>query len=620
MAQVQAWWRRAQQGERQVGFVTGEAGLGKTTLVDAGCAWMAAAGPLRLGRGQCLHHHGAGEAYLPVLEALGQLCRGPQGAELVAQLAQYAPTWLLQMPAFLSPADVEELHRRVLGATQERMLRELAEALDVLTAELLLVLVLEDLHWGDAATLDLLAYLAQRRGPARLLVLGTYRPAEAWARGHPLYAIKQELSLHGLCQEVALGWLTEAEVGQYLGARFAGCEVPAALVRLVAQRTDGNPLFLVTMVDYLVRQGWVAVGAGQVTVTVGLAALAVAVPESLRQLLELQFEQLEPEAQGLLETASVAGIEFSAALVAAGLEVPVGQGEEWCAALAQRGQFLRATGLEEWPDGTVAGRYGFIHGLYQQVLYDRLLVGRRTVLHRRLGERQEAAFGARAHEHAAALAVHFEGGREFGRAVHYRRQAADTALRRYAYREAVEHLTTALVLLQTLPETPERARQELSLLIALGPPLSAVRGQAAPEVEHTYRRAHTLCQQVGDIAQLAPALVGLRMWYSMRGMLQSEREMGEQLLDLAQRLQDPNILLEAYRSVGMSYFMSGSICGSAPVFRAGPGPCQLSRAAYLACAAPDAGSRCASVFGVSRLSCICAVVFRLSRPGPAAKS
>ena len=263
LAQVQGWWARAQQGERQVGFVTGEAGLGKTTLVDAGCAWMAAAGPLRLGRGQCLHHHGAGEAYLPVLEALGQLCRGPQGAALVAQLAQYAPTWLLQMPAFLSPADVEGLHRRVLGATQERMLRELAEALDVLTAEQLLVLVLEDLHWSDAATLDLLAYLARRRGPARLLVLGTYRPAEAWARGHPLYAIKQELSLHGLCQDVALAWLTEAEVGQYLAARFAGCEVPAALVRLVAQRTDGNPLFLTTMVDYLVRQGWVAgVGAG----------------------------------------------------------------------------------------------------------------------------------------------------------------------------------------------------------------------------------------------------------------------------------------------------------------------------------------------------------------------
>jgi predicted ATPase len=121
----------------------------------------------------------------------------------------------------------------------------------------------------------------------------------------------------------------------------------------------------------------------------------------------------------------------------------------------------------------------------------------------------------------------------------------------------VEHLTTALALLENLSEAPERARQELDLLIALGPPLAAVRGQAAPEVEHTYRRAHALCQQVGDIAQLAPALVGLRVWYSIRGMRQAEREMGEQLLDLAQRLQDPHILLEARRSLGMSYFMSG---------------------------------------------------------------
>jgi hypothetical protein len=164
LAQVQEWWGRAQQGERQVGFVTGEAGLGKTTLVDAGCAQMAVAGPLRLGRGQCLDHHGAGEAYLPVLEALGQLCRGPQGAPLVAQLAQYAPTWLLQMPAFVSPGEVEGLQRRVLGATQERMLRECAEVVDVLTAAQLLVLVLEDLHWSDAATLDLLAYLARLGG------------------------------------------------------------------------------------------------------------------------------------------------------------------------------------------------------------------------------------------------------------------------------------------------------------------------------------------------------------------------------------------------------------------------------------------------------------------------
>ena len=146
--------------------------------------------------------------------------------------------------------------------------------------------------------------------------------------------------MHGLCQEVALAWLTEAEVGQYLGARFAGCVVPAALVRLVAQRTDGNPLFLVTMVDYLVRQGWVAVGAGQVTVPVGIETLATAVPDSLRQLIEQQLAQCSPAAQRVLEAASVAGGEWAVAAVAAGCGDEVLAVEEQCGVLARRGQFV----------------------------------------------------------------------------------------------------------------------------------------------------------------------------------------------------------------------------------------------------------------------------------------
>ena len=163
-------------GVRQILFVTGEAGLGKTTLVDAFLTAVEGQGPLRIGRGQCLDHHGSGEAYLPVLEALERLCRGPEGPGLVKTLRHQAPTWVVQMPGLVSSAELEELQRRVLGSTRERMLRELAEALTVLTATQPLVLVLEDLHWSDYATLDVLAALARRREPARLLVLGTYRP------------------------------------------------------------------------------------------------------------------------------------------------------------------------------------------------------------------------------------------------------------------------------------------------------------------------------------------------------------------------------------------------------------------------------------------------------------
>src|SRR5262249_3629125 len=175
-AQLHGWLAQARQGLRQVGFVTGEAGIGKTTVVDAFVAQVAPAPDLWLARGQCIEHYGAGEAYLPVLDALGQLGRGPDGAQVVAGLEQYAPTWLVPMPALLAADALEAVQRRVLGATPERMLRELTEALEALTTERTLVLVLEDLHWSDAATLALLGALARRRAPARLLVVGTYRP------------------------------------------------------------------------------------------------------------------------------------------------------------------------------------------------------------------------------------------------------------------------------------------------------------------------------------------------------------------------------------------------------------------------------------------------------------
>src|SRR5207244_1740367 len=183
-------------GVRQLLFVTGEAGLGKTTLVEAFLTALEASGPLWVGRGQCLDHYGAGEAYLPVLEALGRVCRGPGGQEVIALLGQQAPTWLVQMPGLVRAADLEPLQRRMAGATRDRMLRELAEALELLTARQPLLLVLEDLHWSDYSTLDVLAVLARRQEPARLLLLGTYRLPDALQRGHPLATVHHELQRH----------------------------------------------------------------------------------------------------------------------------------------------------------------------------------------------------------------------------------------------------------------------------------------------------------------------------------------------------------------------------------------------------------------------------------------
>src|SRR6266540_873024 len=163
LAALHRWYTTARQGTRQVGFITGEAGVGKTTLVEAFVAQVAAEGAVWIGHGQCIDQYGTGEAYLPVLEALGRLCRGPHGAHFLAWLQRQAPSWLAQMPALLPVADRDAFLRLAGDATQTRMLRELAEALEILTTEQPLLLVLEDLHWSDAATLEWLAYVARRR-------------------------------------------------------------------------------------------------------------------------------------------------------------------------------------------------------------------------------------------------------------------------------------------------------------------------------------------------------------------------------------------------------------------------------------------------------------------------
>src|SRR5262245_50867029 len=175
VAAVAQCFQRAAQGARQLVLVSGEAGIGKTTVVEMVLAHLGPESGARMVRGQCVEHYGEGEPYLPLLEALGQLCRGPRSADVLAVLRRYAPLWLVQLLGVLSEAEQEHLQRHVQGASAARMLRELAEALEVLTADVPLVVVLEDLHWSDRSTVEALAYVAQRRAPARVLVLGTYR-------------------------------------------------------------------------------------------------------------------------------------------------------------------------------------------------------------------------------------------------------------------------------------------------------------------------------------------------------------------------------------------------------------------------------------------------------------
>jgi predicted ATPase/DNA-binding winged helix-turn-helix (wHTH) protein/energy-coupling factor transporter ATP-binding protein EcfA2 len=549
-------FHRSRGEKRQVVFITGEAGLGKTTLVDAFVQEVEHTEPMWIGRGQCIEHYGLGEAYMPMLEALEQMCRSSDGREMIAVLAQQAPTWLVQMPWLISSADLDRLQPRTMGTTQERMLREIVRTLEVLSTEKPLLLVLEDLHWSDYSTLDLLAMLARRRESARLLVLGTYRPEEVMGQSHPLYTLTHELHIHGFCEILPLTFLTEAAVAAYLRVRLPEAPDLKSLARFIYRRTEGNPLFMANVVDDVMAQGELEEHG---------------MPESLRQLLNQRLDRLNPDEQRLIEVGSVVGVEFAAAAVASVLAVEIDQVEACCEGLIRRGQWLQAREMERWPDGTVSGRYGFIHALYQEVVYERVTPGRRLHLHRLLGERLEAGYGAQARELAAELAVHFEHGQMYQKAVQYREQAAENAVQRSAYKEAVGHLTRGLGLLMRLPDSEERVRSELALQAILGPVLMATKGQGSPEVDATYTRAYALCQQVPDAPQHFPILRGLWNVHLFRGNHQIAQELGELLFELAQRQHNSAFLSWGYTVQGLVSFYRGAFSRAHEQFAQGLG-------------------------------------------------
>jgi len=531
LSRMRSWIGRMLGGERQIVFVTGEAGIGKTSLVDTFARSIASDRNIRIGRGQCLEQYGTSEAYLPVLEAIGRLCR--EQPQLVDVLRTHAPMWLLQMPSLLSASDREVLSREVFGATRERMLREMGEALEAMTADMPLVLVLEDLHWSDYSTLDLISYLARQRHPAQLMLIGTYRPVELIVSGHPLKAVKSELLARQQCEELPLEYLSEAAVGKYLSIRYPDNRFPDQLVGLIHERTEGNPLFMVNVVDYLEAQSLVGRTRQSWELLVEIENVQLGVPESIRQMIEKQIEHLSANEQRTLETASVAGSEFSTLLVAAGLLEDRAAIEARCDELARQRQFIQDSGVHVLPNGIAVSRYGFIHALYQNVLYERISPFRRVQLHLRIGEQAEALYGEHANEIAAELAMHFERGANYQQATRYLQQAADNDLRRFAYREAVALSRRGLALIEKLPETSDHAKQELGLLITLGAPLIATEGYASPDVGSNYTRARELCRQLENTAEFAQALWGLWTFYLVKAELGTAREIAEEFLRVA---------------------------------------------------------------------------------------
>jgi predicted ATPase len=576
LATLQAALEEAKGGAPQLVFIAGEAGIGKTTLVRQFLAQVPATTPRWIGRGQCVEHSGLGEAYLPLLEALGRLGQEPAGKRCIAALRHVAPTWLVQLPLLVESDEHERLQRQVQGTRPERMLREFVDALTVMTRETVVVLVLEDLQWSDVSTVAALAYMARRQERLRLLVLGTYRPADVIARGHPLQQTLQELLVHRLCQVLQLELLSRREVQAYVAQRLGALPAPTPLGRFVHQRTEGNALFMVHVLDHLLQQGWLSTQGDQWVLHGDLAALDGTVPEGVRTLLGQQVDACSAAEQQVLETASVSGGHFTGAEVAAGRQCAVEEVETLCDGLARRELFLEARRVVTWPDGTQTAQYGFRHGLYRDVLYARLGPAQRLRLHRRLGERLEAGYGHKARDIAGVLALHFAQGQDYGRAVQYQHQAAAQALSRSAYAEARTRCTTGLALLARLPESPARAVQELVLRLALSTVLTVTEGYAAEALAANLQQALALCRTIEATTEVVPALAGLTRLF----MIRSERTATERLLAqqraLLRQLHDATSLVLLHTQLGTAETFRGAYTGLRHTIHT-PSTCMIPR-------------------------------------------
>ena len=548
---------RAAAGMRQIVFITGEPGIGKTTLVQAFLQKHAALPGVRVARGQCLEHYGAGEAYRPVLDGFSRLCRSEEGHEVVDVLRQQAPSWLAQMPTLLPPEERNNLQSRSADATRERMLREMAETIETLTSRSPLLLVLEDLHWSDYSTLDLVSYLARRQDSARLMVIGTYRPVDVILSDHPLKQVKRDLQAHGLCSELSLEFLSIDAVREYLNLKFPGHHFPLRLQRAIHRRTEGNPLFMVNLVEYLSEQKFITGENGSWELAIEVSQVEREVPANVRQLIEQRLDRLSPDERTVLEAASVAGMECSSVAIAAGLENTVEWVEEHCEELVRRHQFLSSAWLVELPDGTVTPRHRFIHVLYRDVPYRLMAPMRRSQIHQHIAERGMAIYGARCNEIAAELAMHFEQSHDWPRALEFLLLAAENAATRSAHHEAVDLANRGLEALKLVPETADHAKREMKLRTILSGSLMAIKGFASPEVESINAHGRELFWRHGPSPELFYMLWSLNMYQQFSGNINTSIEVSHQLLQLAEKLKDDGLIREAHRSLGSVLLLSG---------------------------------------------------------------
>jgi DNA-binding winged helix-turn-helix (wHTH) protein/RecA/RadA recombinase len=498
LARLDAVLARARSGRRQVVFVTGEAGAGKTTVVDHFVTRAGAAGTSVLVlHGQCLETSGLYEPYLPLLDGFERLARDPATADTVVPVLQrFAPAWVAQIASLAPPRDPSAT------TAPGSMLRELATVIDELARDRTVVVVLEDAHWADFATTDAIGALAKRRDAARLLVVVTERKAEALALDHPVIGVERDLVSRGVGEEIALVPFAGVDLRAYVAARCPGLEARGEIAMWLLQQTAGNPLFVRLVLDEWIARGMVEAGADGVWAPVGEEEeMRRTVPDSLRALLERQLAALAAEERSVLEAASVRIGAFHAAQIAAAVAMDVDDADSLCESIARRGQLLRASGEIVGADGRLAEQYVFLHATVQSVVAAGLPSTRRRRFHRAAAAQLEQEYVGRLPAVASVLAVHYEAAGETIRAAFHLREAGRQAMTRDAPRDAITTLENALDLIDANPGLPDGESVRVLVMVYLTHARQLAYGFIDSQVAELWSRTSKLAEANEDATE-----------------------------------------------------------------------------------------------------------------------
>jgi DNA-binding winged helix-turn-helix (wHTH) protein len=530
LATLEEHFRAAASGRRQIVFIPSEAGAGTSALISRFVTWVRASQPdVPIGCAQAVEQFGLREPFLPPLLALARLVRGVRYEALVAALGATAPSWLAQLP---SDADLRDDVRIPSTVSPKRMLREFANFVDAAAADTPLVIALEDLHWSDFGTVDLVKTIARRPDPARLLLIASYHSPQAAAVGHPIAHAAATLEARQLSTLLPLKGLTRAAIAEYLAHRLAPWPVDDNVTELLAEHTRGNPLFMVALVNHFVATGRL-VQQPRWAFIVPQHQVVADVPRDLARMLERQLTLTTPEERALLDVASVAGTTFDVREVAACLDLAEDEIERRCDRLCYAHELISPDGSALWPEGSTGRRYAFVHAPYQRVLYEAMVPIRRETLHQRIGIRLERGYGSRTIEVATELASHFQQSGDRARAARYLGECADRAYARRAYRDTVAFIERALPLLGELPTSEEAQRQELHLRQMYTIVLAYTEGYASERLLENLTRARTLCAWHTDSSALFDVLYALATLHVARGDLKAAATIGEDLIALS---------------------------------------------------------------------------------------